>query len=101
MDVIPRAKLPDLVVDAIAKFITQNKLRPGDRLPTEKAVSEQLGIGRTSVREGMRKLETLGVLESRQGDGVYLKPVTTDSLLALQTAQRSPLGPLLRCGCAP
>jgi GntR family transcriptional repressor for pyruvate dehydrogenase complex len=95
MDAISRSKLPDLVAEALAKFIAENDLRPGDRLPTEKAVSAQLGIGRTSVREGLRKLETLGVVESRQGDGIYLRKVTVESLLRLQTEQRFPLAPLL------
>jgi GntR family transcriptional repressor for pyruvate dehydrogenase complex len=95
VDTISRSKLPDLVAEALAKFIAENQLRPGDRLPTEKTVSAQLGIGRTSVREGLRKLETLGVVESRQGDGVFLREVTVESLLRLQTEQRFPLAPLL------
>lgn len=63
-------------------FIHEHALQPGDKLPTEKELSQQLGIGRTSLREGMRQLEMVGLLASRQGKGVYLKEVTLDSLFA-------------------
>lgn len=77
-----KRKLPDMVSEAIVEFILEHALKPGDKLPTEKALSLQLGIGRTSLREGIRQLETLGLLVSYQGKGVYLKEVTLDSLFA-------------------
>lgn len=77
-----KRKLPDMVSEAIVAFIHEQTLGPGDKLPTEKELSLQLGIGRTSLREGMRQLETLGLLASHQGKGVYLKAVTLDSLFA-------------------
>lgn len=64
------------------EFLLKEALKPGDKLPTEKELAQQLGIGRTSLREGLRQLETVGLLSSRQGKGVYLKEVTLDSLFA-------------------
>jgi GntR family transcriptional repressor for pyruvate dehydrogenase complex len=77
-----RRKLPDMVSEAIVKFILKETLKPGDKLPTEKELSQLLGIGRTSLREGIRQLETVGLLSSHQGKGVYLREVTLDSLFA-------------------
>ena len=77
-----KRKLPDMVSEAIVEFIHEKTLKPGDKLPTEKELSTKLGIGRTSLREGIRQLETLGLLFSYQGKGVYLREVTLDSLFA-------------------
>ena len=50
-------------------LIKQGQLRPGDRLPTERALSQDLGVSRGTVRDGLRLLESMGVLESRTGFG--------------------------------
>jgi GntR family transcriptional repressor for pyruvate dehydrogenase complex len=71
-----------MVSEAIVQFIVEKDLNPGDKLPTEKALSQLLGIGRTSLREGIRQLETVGLLSSHQGKGIYLKEATLDSLFA-------------------
>jgi len=69
-----------MVSEAIVQFIVEKSLRPGDKLPTEKELSLRLGIGRTSLREGIRQLETVGLLSIHQGKGIYLEEVTLDSL---------------------
>lgn len=48
-------------------------MRPGDKLPSERELSEQLGAGRSSVREALRALELLGLIETRRGEGTFLK----------------------------
>ena len=50
MNRLSRPKLSDMVAEAIVDLITKNDLQPGDRIPTEKELSEQLGIGKTSLR---------------------------------------------------
>lgn len=85
MEILAKAKLSDLVAESIIKFIDENRLSPGDRLPTEKVIAETLGIGRTSVREGIGKLMAKGLLDSRQGDGVFLQEVTVDTLFSRDT----------------
>ena len=54
-------------------IIQEQNLRPGDKLPSERELSEQLGAGRSSVREALRALELLGVIETRGGEGTFLK----------------------------
>jgi len=50
-----------------------NELRPGDFIPSEPQLSKQLGVSRTVVREGLRSLESLGVIGSRRGAGRYVR----------------------------
>jgi GntR family transcriptional repressor for pyruvate dehydrogenase complex len=53
-------------------FVSEGNLRPGDRLPPMRELTEQLGVSRTSVREGLRALEALGVVTIRHGSGIYI-----------------------------
>ncbi len=57
----------------IMDYIFSGSIRPGDKLPAERVLSEALGVGRSSVREAMKALTVLGILEVRQGDGTYLR----------------------------
>ena len=60
------------VIAQINQLIRDRVLSPGDRLPSERQMSEQLGISRPSLRESLRVLEYAGVLETRYGDGIYV-----------------------------
>jgi len=57
---------------ALADFISRSKLAPGDRLPTERQMTEGLAVGRSTVREVIRQLQAMGIVESRKGSGTYL-----------------------------
>jgi GntR family transcriptional regulator, transcriptional repressor for pyruvate dehydrogenase complex len=76
LDKIKRISLSDAVTDRIISQIQEGRYRAGDRLPTEREIAEQLGVGRTSVREGLRFLEKLGVLEIRQGMGTVVRSLS-------------------------
>jgi GntR family transcriptional repressor for pyruvate dehydrogenase complex len=67
---IPRVY--SVVVEQIRNLIETGQLKPGDKLPIEKSLAEQLGISRSSVREALCALEVLGVIQSRQGMGTYV-----------------------------
>ena len=60
------------VIDHICQEITDGRIRIGDRLPTERLLSEQMGVSRNCVREALRSMETFGMIECRQGSGNYL-----------------------------
>lgn len=60
------------VMDEIRHAMLNGDLKPGDRLPTETSLSESLGVGKSSIREAVKMLEVLGVVETRQGDGSYI-----------------------------
>ncbi len=72
----------DTVVEGIKRMITEGPLRAGSRLPVEKDLALELGVSRGSLREGVRALASMGVLETRQGDGTYVTSLDPSLLLA-------------------
>jgi DNA-binding FadR family transcriptional regulator len=72
----------DVVVEGIKSMITSGTLGPGSRLPIEKELAVALGVSRGSLREGVRALAIMGVLETRQGDGTYVTSLHASLLLA-------------------
>jgi GntR family transcriptional regulator, transcriptional repressor for pyruvate dehydrogenase complex len=65
------------VSDAMVAYIGKADLKRGDRLPTERQLMQELGVGRSTVREVIGRFQALGVLESRKGSGTYLlQPVS-------------------------
>lgn len=65
----------------IKAFILRNNLKPGDLLPPETELARQLGISRNSLREAVKALESLGVLEARAGVGLFVRGFSFDPLL--------------------
>jgi DNA-binding FadR family transcriptional regulator len=74
--------LSDDTVDAIKNMILDGELRPGDRLPVEKDLALRLGVSRGTLREAVRALTVIGVLDTRQGDGTYVTSLEPHVLLA-------------------
>ena len=64
--------LSKMVMESIKEVLIQKTLKPGDRLPTETELCESLGVGKSSVREAIKMLEVLGVVETHQGEGTYI-----------------------------
>lgn len=73
--IAPGAYLSDQVADALAAEIRAGRLAVGAKLPTEGALVEQFAVSRTVVREAVSRLKSLGLVDSRQGSGVYVKEV--------------------------
>jgi DNA-binding FadR family transcriptional regulator len=65
----------------IKRFIAESGMQAGDLLPTEKSLEEQLGISRASIREALRSLEALGILETRHGVGRFVREFNFDAIL--------------------
>ncbi|MFT4021510.1 MAG: GntR family transcriptional regulator, partial [Acinetobacter sp.] len=66
-------KIADRVVDEVITLIEQHNLQIGDRLPAERQLCEQLSVSRASLREALQKLNSMGVLHSKVGDGTYVQ----------------------------
>lgn len=78
---LPRSDRADAVMKALADYIDRARLGPGDRLPTERALMNALEVGRSTVREVIRQMQALGIVESRKGSGTYLlKTVSTTTV---------------------
>lgn len=65
---------------AIKRYIEEHHLQPGDLLPSEGQLAKDMGMSRLSLREGVKTLEAVGILEARQGEGLYVKAFTFDSI---------------------
>lgn len=61
-----------MVAEKIKQLIVEQKLEAGDKLPTETELCEQLNVARHTLREGIKRLSQLGILESRTGSGTYV-----------------------------
>src|SRR3954464_11768538 len=64
--------LTDEAIEKIRAMITSGELRPGDRLPSEPELGAQLGLSRSSLREAVKALSLINVLDVRRGDGTYV-----------------------------
>jgi GntR family transcriptional repressor for pyruvate dehydrogenase complex len=69
-----RISLSDNIVEQLTGLIAREELKPGERIPSEKQLCEQFGVGRTSVREALKSLSVMGILESHAGDGTFVSP---------------------------
>jgi GntR family transcriptional repressor for pyruvate dehydrogenase complex len=76
-----RSSLSEDAAEAIKEYILESSLKAGDKLPSEKELSEMLQISRTALREGLKYLESLGILESNKGGGRFLKHFEFDAFL--------------------
>lgn len=85
-----KTRLYEDVVQQIVGKIENGTLKAGDRLPTERDLVVQLGVSRTSVREALRALELMGMIESRVKEGTFVKDVNLDVAM-LKFANRGAL----------
>jgi DNA-binding FadR family transcriptional regulator len=69
------------VQESLRSYIDENGLAPGAALPSEGYLAQQLGVGRNSVREAIKALESLGILQTRRGIGVFVKEFSFKPLL--------------------
>ncbi|HSS61440.1 MAG TPA: FadR/GntR family transcriptional regulator [Candidatus Limnocylindrales bacterium] len=74
-------RVTEEAIDKIRERIVTGSWGPGDRLPKESDLAAQLGLSRNSLREAVRALSQLRVLEVRQGDGTYVSSLEPDLLL--------------------
>ncbi|WP_061293336.1 FadR/GntR family transcriptional regulator [Herbidospora cretacea] len=71
----------ETAIDTIKQMIVDGELRPGQKLPIEKELADQLGIARNTLREAVRALIAMRVLQTRQGDGTYVTSLSPALLL--------------------
>jgi DNA-binding FadR family transcriptional regulator len=72
----------DQAIDQIKQLIIDGEFSPGSRLPKEQELAQRLGLSRNSLREAVRALTLIGVLEARVGDGTYITSLEPELLLA-------------------
>jgi GntR family transcriptional regulator, transcriptional repressor for pyruvate dehydrogenase complex len=79
----PHSKVYVEIVHQIRTMISQDGLKTGDKIPSERELSERLDVGRSSVREALRALELLGLIETRRGEGTFLRDFRDHHLVEL------------------
>lgn len=79
---VPRTRVYRAIVDQIREQIATGRIKPGDRLPPERELAELFKASRNSVRDAIRVLEQMGMIDSRQGDGTYIRSATADEVTA-------------------
>ena len=68
-------RLADKVASQLRQAVVSGRLRPGERLPPERALGERFGVSRTVIREAMRGLAAMGLVEVRSGSGTVVARV--------------------------
>lgn len=71
------------IVKQLREMITIDGLKTGDKIPSERELSERLNFGRSSVREALRALELLGLIETRRGEGTFIRDFRGNHLVQL------------------
>ena len=83
MDLTPirTKRLYEEIVEQIRLLIADGKLKPGDKLLAERELADRFQVSRASVREAIRTLEMLGVIDIRPGEGTYIRETETDDII--------------------
>ncbi|PLR98124.1 FadR/GntR family transcriptional regulator [Bacillus sp. T33-2] len=71
------------IVKQLRDMIEKDNLKSGDKIPSERELSERLSAGRSSVREALRALELLGLIETRRGEGTFIRDFRGNHLVKL------------------
>src|SRR3954451_11680797 len=73
MPMLSRTSLPDQVFHRLVSDVLSGRYAVGERLPTQRALAAELGVNMASVREGVKRLEQLGLVEVRHGDAMRVR----------------------------
>ena len=79
---IKKTRIPEEVADRIRALILDGTFPPGQPLPAERVLAERFGVSRGSIRDALRILEMIGLLEARHGQGTFPRELTVERLVA-------------------
>ena len=82
----PPSKMPDRVTAALLSLIRTGDYLPGARLPSEMSMAKSFGVSRTVIREAVSRLKSEGLVESRQGSGVFVRTGSMDTPFRIDPA---------------
>jgi GntR family transcriptional repressor for pyruvate dehydrogenase complex len=84
LEPVKKIRLYESIVQQIQQLILNGELKPGDKLPPERDLSDRLNVSRTSMREALRALEMMGYLHSKvgTGGGTYVRAITLDNMIS-------------------
>lgn len=73
IDPIKREPVATQIARGLVEYILSGDLTPGERMPSERQLAEAFGVGRSAMREALKALSLIGLVEVRQGDGTYVR----------------------------
>ena len=95
---IKSTRIYEAIVRQVKAMISEGRLKSGDQLPPERDLAEKFVVSRTSVREALRALESLGLIEIRPGEGTFVRGVSVEALIEplalVMLSQREAIGEL-------
>lgn len=95
---IKSTRIYEEIIRQIKAMISEGRLKSGDQLPPERDLAEKFVVSRTSVREALRALESLGLVEIRPGEGTFVREVSVEALIEplamVMLSQREAIGEL-------
>jgi GntR family transcriptional repressor for pyruvate dehydrogenase complex len=80
-ETVRKVRRYEQVAEQIRRLIATGALKPGDLLPPERELAAKLGVGRSSIRDAVRTLEVMGILEPKQGHGTVVRDLSADALV--------------------
>ncbi len=69
---VHKMRAPRAIEVQVRALIAEGQVHPGDRLPSERVLAQALGVGRSTLREAIRILEVVGLLNVRPGEGIFV-----------------------------
>ncbi len=78
---LKKTKLYEEIVSQLLSLIKNGTLKPGDRLPPERKLSEMLNVSRTALREALRSMETMGYIKSKVGGGTFINSISFENVM--------------------
>ena len=82
LEPLKKTRLYEEIVKQITDLIESGRLQPGDKLPPERLLAEQLNVSRTAIREALRSMESMGYIKSKVGGGTFIKAISIDNILS-------------------
>ncbi len=76
---VRKSRISEEIIEQVRDLIVSGQMKPGDRLPAERELAQQLNVGRSTVREAIRVMESMGLLTVRAGEGTFLVASTGET----------------------
>ena len=78
---LQKEALSEKIAERLLSLIKEKQLKPGDRLPPERELAVSMGVSRPSLREALRALSIMHIIENRQGSGTYITSLQPETLV--------------------
>jgi GntR family transcriptional repressor for pyruvate dehydrogenase complex len=82
LEPLKKTRLYEHIINQLLGLIKNGSLKPGDRLPSERQLAEELQVSRAALREALRSMESMGYIDSKVGGGTFIRSITLDDVIS-------------------